>query len=70
MLNAQNSTYDNYILNLSAYPAIEYNLYPYSESSKHIVRIYYGVSPIYNQYEDTTIFNKKDEILTQQKLGI
>ncbi len=46
MINAQNSTYDNYILNFSAYPAIEYNLFPYSESSKHIVRIYYGVSPV------------------------
>jgi hypothetical protein len=34
------------------------------------VRIYYGVSPIYNQYADTTIFNKTEEYLTQQRLGI
>ncbi len=70
MINAQNSTYDNYILNFSAYPAIEYNLFPYSESSKHIVRIYYGVSPVYNRYADTTIFNKTEEYLTRQRLGI
>ena len=70
MIDAQNSTYDNYILNLKAYPAIEYNLFPYSESSKHIVRLFYGISPIYNQYEDTTIFNQTEEFLTQQKLGI
>jgi len=34
------------------------------------VRIYYGVSPIYNQYEDTTIFNQTEEFLAQQKLGM
>ncbi|HCQ29877.1 MAG TPA: hypothetical protein DIU39_06295 [Flavobacteriales bacterium] len=70
MIDAQNSTYNNYIVNLSAYPAIEYNIFPYTESSKHIVRIYYGVSPIYNQYEDTTIFNQTEEFLAQQKLGM
>ena len=64
------STYSNERLNLFFAPAIEYNFFPYSESTRRELRFLYrsGVNPV--QYEDTTIYFKTSEILYNEDLSI
>jgi hypothetical protein len=63
------STYSN--ISLSAYiaPAVEYNVFPYSESNQRQLRINYRVSPTYNRYFEETIFLKSKESLVSQQLS-
>ncbi len=42
-------------------PCVEYNLFPYSESSEHRLSLIYGVSANHNDYSDTTVYFKTSE---------
>ncbi len=68
--NINHSTYSNIDLGFDFKPAIEYNLFPYSQSTVHQLRILYGIGPEYYNYIDTTIFDKTKELLFRQKLSI
>jgi len=57
-------------LNYEIYPSIEYNIFPYSQSTRRQLRLLYGIGYIYNKYNDTTIYNKIEENLFGQKLEI
>jgi len=67
---AWSSLYDNYKLQLNMKPGIEYNLFPYEESTKRQLRFVYKVGPRYNMYNDSTIYLKDEELLGHQSLGI
>lgn len=62
------SIYSNYDLGFSVGPAIEYDIYPYSESTRRIFRIYYVLSYGFYNYTDTTVFLKTSESLWGQRL--
>lgn len=64
------SSYSNLKFRGALYPAIEYNVFPYSESSRRQLRILYRAGAVYNSYIDTTIFNKTEEVLFDHHLGI
>lgn len=64
------STFKNIKLNYEIYPSIEYNIFPYSESTRRQLRLLYGIGYSYNNYIDTTVYNKVVENLFGQKLGI
>jgi len=64
------STFQNTKLNYEIYPSIEYNIFPYSQSTRRQLRLLYGIGYTYNKYIDTTIYNKIEENLFGQKLGI
>lgn len=51
-------------------PAIEYNLYPYDESSRRQILFTYRVGPAYYDYEEITLFGVTQETLVQQSLDI
>jgi hypothetical protein len=51
-------------------PSVEYDIYPYSESTHRQLRILYGAGFQYNNYFDTTIYNKTKEPLYKQALNI
>ncbi len=57
------SSFSNYDLAASFQPAIEYNYYSYHESNKKQFTVLYRIGPEYNNYVDTTIFNKERELL-------
>ena len=59
------STFNNYEFKATSYPSIEYNLYPYSESTHRQLRILYGIGVSVNNYNDTTIYNKIRETLQE-----
>jgi hypothetical protein len=60
-LSGYSSTYSNIDLALKVAPAIEYNFFPYSKSTRRQLRILW--KPIYNsyRYHEETIYNKTRE---------
>lgn len=64
------STYSNYDLSLTLRPAIEYDVFPYSESTTKLLTFFYTIGPEYAIYTDTTIYDLKEEFLLQQRLDI
>lgn len=69
-LNLLYSTIENYDLKAEILPSIEYNLFPYSEATYRQLRLLYSVGPRYNNYIDSTLFNKINERLFTQQLNI
>lgn len=65
---ARNSTRDNLQIQLSGAPAIEYNVFPYSEYSQHEISFLYSLSGGYYDYSEITIFEKTEEYLFEQRL--
>lgn len=64
------SLYQNLDFSTRLYPSIEYNIFPYSESNRKQIRILYGLGPKFYNYIDSTIYDKEEELLFAQKLGI
>ena len=62
------SIYSNYDFGFVAGPAIEYDIFPYSESTRRIFRIFYVLNYGYNNYTDTTQFLKTKESLWSHRL--
>ncbi|MGQ9619972.1 MAG: hypothetical protein ACUVTX_03175, partial [Bacteroidales bacterium] len=62
------STYANRKFNASLMPGIEYDIYPYSQSTRKQLRLLYqiGFNPVI--YYDTTIYNKTRENLWQHSV--
>lgn len=58
---AGRSTRENYDLLFKVEPGIEYNVFPYSESSRRQFVFIYSVGFNYGNYRDSTIFNKLSE---------
>jgi len=64
------STYNNLDMAIALSPAFEYDVYPYSESSRKQLRFAYYIGYNGNKYRDTTIYNKIHENLFKQRLQI
>lgn len=63
------STYSNEQFTFSLMPGIEYDVYPYSESTRHQLRILYSAGYSWVDYIDTTIFYKTRESLWSHSLS-
>jgi hypothetical protein len=61
------STYSNYQSSLTIYPELEYNIFPYKQSTKRQLRLVYLPIIKYNDYEFETIYNKFSEWYTIQR---
>jgi hypothetical protein len=68
--SAKQSTFNNLDMAISVSPAFEYDVYPYSESSRKQLRFAYYIGYNGNKYRDTTIYNKTTENLFKQRLQI
>lgn len=69
-LYANSSTYRNLDYSFSLNPGIEYDLFPYSEATTKQVRFVYHLGPDYNNYIDTTIYNKTEQLMFYQSLSV
>lgn len=67
--NISASSYGSYDLQYNLMPAIEYDIFPYSESTRRQLRILYKAGYTYNDYSDTTIYNKVKEHLGSHSLS-
>lgn len=63
------STYSNISFSGNIAPALEYNVFPYSQSNARQLRINYQISPTFNRYFEETIFLKTNETLVSQELS-
>jgi len=68
--NYTQSTSQNYDGHYKFSPCIEYNIFPYSESSEHRMSFLYGVSANHNDYTDTTVYLKSTENFASHLLDI
>lgn len=55
------STYSNYQYRTSAYSALEYNIFPYSESNSKELKFLYKAGWTFSKYNETTIYNYNAE---------
>ena len=69
-VEGESSTYSNIKLSLSAAPALEYDLFPYSESTKRQLRVLYRIGLTRAVYHEETIYLKTAETLVQQALSV
>jgi hypothetical protein len=65
-LSASRSTYLNQRLAFRLAPAIEYDLFPYSESTRRQLTFNYSVGANHFQYEEETIYDKRRESFASQ----
>lgn len=63
------STYSNIRMANDLSMALEYNLYPYEESTKRQLRFIYQPGYRFNSYADTTIYNKTYQHLPQHRIS-
>lgn len=63
-------TYTNKSFAWSIYPAVEYNVFPYSESSRNQLRFQYRAGYGYTFYEEVTIYDQMEEGLFGQRLSV
>jgi len=64
------SLFNNIKLDYRITPALEYNFFPYSESTRKQLRFLYKVGYTHSTYNDTTIYNKTEEGLFHENLGV
>ena len=67
---AYSSIYNNLNYALAIAPGIEYNIFPYSESTRRQLRLAYKLFAGYNSYNEETIYFKNKEFLGSEKLSI
>ncbi len=68
--NVSSSTVNNIDLSYSVRPALEYNIFPYSQATKRQFTFLYNVGPFRYNYTDTTIFSKTEEWLLRQNIEV
>lgn len=68
--NGRSSTYSNLKFQTSIRPAIEYNIFPYKLATRKQLRINYSVGPTQSYYFNETIYDKTEEFLFRQNLGV
>jgi len=68
-LSVESSTYSNLKFSVSVAPAIEFNVFPYEESTKRQLRALYRIGYTGTRYNEETIFFKTAESLLQESLS-
>jgi hypothetical protein len=69
-VNLGSDTFSNYQFNSEFLPAIEWDLFPYSDATHKQMRFLYSIGYGFNKYNDTTIYNKTDENIFKHELNI
>lgn len=70
VIKSGSSNYNNMKLFYKIIPAIEFNVFPYSESTRKQMRVLYSAGLWQNNYLETTIYQKKKETLFGESLQI
>ena len=64
------STRSNYDASMRLGPAVEYSVFPYSESTGRLLTMLYAIGPRYYDYREVTIFGERSETLLQHFLVV
>lgn len=68
--SAISSTFRNYDLRVRVAPGVEYNVFPYSESSRRKLTVEYTVGVDANDYIEETVFGRTAERLVDHRLEL
>lgn len=68
--SASRSTYLNQDMAVRIAPAVEYNFFPYSESTRRQLTARYSVGPAWYDYSEQTVFERTEEARVQQMLQV
>jgi hypothetical protein len=68
--NADASTYSNILSRVIPAPAVEYNVFPYSQSTRRQLRFLYRLQYEITRYRDETIYFKQRENLWKESLSL
>jgi hypothetical protein len=66
----ESSLYSNIDFSISLAPAVEYNFFPYSQSTRRQLRTLYKVAVIPVKYREETVYGKLRETLFQETLSL
>lgn len=69
-VNVNHSTYSNINIGFTIAPAVEYNFFPYSISTRRQLRVLYRVGFISAKYIEATVYDKLSETLLNQILTV
>jgi hypothetical protein len=69
-LDVYSSTYENTQISIRPAPAVEFNVYPYSESSRRQLRFLYKIGVQDVRYRQETIYDKTRETLFNESLSV
>lgn len=69
-VDLSSSEYRNIKFNFSFKPSVEYNVFPFSESTRRQFRFLYGIGFSQNYYNDSTIYLKMKELLFEHSLKV
>lgn len=64
------SSYINTQFSADILPSVEYNIFPYSQSTHRQLRVLYGVGSSYRKYNSITIYDKMEELLWLHQLQL
>lgn len=67
--NVSSSTFNNMDISAGISPAVEYNIFPYSEHNTREISFRYRITPRYHNYINETIYFKFEEYLFEQALS-
>ena len=70
MGSATSQTFRNYVIRTRIAPGIEYNYFPYSESTRRMLTVQYTVGHDYLSYREITIFGKTKEQLLDHRAEV
>jgi hypothetical protein len=68
--DVESSTFDNIGLSVSAAPAIEFNVFPYSAYTRRQLRTQYSIGGQHARYNELTLFQKTRETLPAHELSV
>ncbi len=68
--SALSSTYTNRDYNYVVGPAVEYDLFPYEQSTRRQLRFLYGLNLEHDKYIDTTLYGRTSQTLASQTLTV
>ena len=69
-MNLRSSTYNNLKAEFITAPAVEYNFFPYAESTRRQLRCLYRIGYSFSRYFEETIYEKTQENLLEQALSV
>ena len=69
-LKAISSSFDNIKFSISPAPAVEYNVFPYSQSTRRQLRVLYTLGFSAVKYREVTIYDKTSQNLLSESLSV
>lgn len=69
-VSVSQSTYNNIKFSYTIHPAVEYNFFPYSESTRRQFRVLYKIGYNFFNYFEATIYDKTSDQLWNQALSL